>query len=226
MPISDSRIPYLSGLSSLLPKTQGSIFPFLALGLIVLASAAQTEVAHNLTSNIGYNQPYFTFYLTHITFTFIFPLHLLYLRLTTSVSTKSHIDAVRSVIAIQLKHHPLASWKRIAMGWSAKITWLTLLISVPALSWFVAMLFTSAIDITAIYASSAFWAYLFAMLLLGQPLSRVTIGSIGLAFVGVVVLSVDGMGESVPEEGGVQVRGRAFGDMVMMFGKLQLLRTQ
>lgn len=102
-----------------------------------------------------------------------------------------------------------------------------MLISVPALSWFVAMLYSPAIDITAIYASSAFWAYLFAMLLLGQPLSRVTIGSIGLAFAGVVVLSMDGMSEG--EAGGsgtdgeeVKVRGRAFGDAIMMFGESRL----
>jgi hypothetical protein len=29
-----------------------------------LCAAAQTEVAHHLTADIGYNQPYFTFYLS------------------------------------------------------------------------------------------------------------------------------------------------------------------
>jgi hypothetical protein len=39
------------------------VLPLLILFGIVLSSAAQTEVAHHLTADIGYNQPYFTFYL-------------------------------------------------------------------------------------------------------------------------------------------------------------------
>lgn len=217
----------MASLRSLLPSSRPPLFPFLTLGLIVLASAAQTEVAHTLTSRLGYNQPYFTFFLTHITFSFIFPLHLLFLRCTSSTPWRTHIDSVRSVIAVQLGHTHSAPWARIARGWSAKITWLTLLISVPALSWFVAMLYSPAIDITAIYATSAFWAYFFSMVLLRQPLSRVTVGSIGLAFAGVVLLSMDGMGEETGDKGekgagGEEVgqRGRAFGDLVMMFGEL------
>jgi drug/metabolite transporter (DMT)-like permease len=88
------------------------------------------------------------------------------------------------------------------------------------------MLYSPAIDITAIYATSAFWAYFFSMILLKQPLSRVTVGSIGLAFSGVVVLSLDGIGEAGEGEGKGEGggRGRAFGDLVMMFGEyIQLL---
>jgi hypothetical protein len=40
------------------------VLPLLILFGIVLSSAAQTEVAHHLTADIGYNQPYFTFYLS------------------------------------------------------------------------------------------------------------------------------------------------------------------
>lgn len=197
-----------------------AVFPFLVLGLIVIASALQTEVAHNLTTNIGYNQPYFTFFVTHITFSFIFPLHLLYLHFTDRATpTTTYLDRIRTTIAVQLNLHAVssASWKQISRPWCAKIAWLTVLISLPALSWFVAMLYSPAIDITAIYATSAFWAYFFSMLLLSQPLSRVTVGSIGMAFAGVVVLSLDGMGGEGEDAG--PTRGRAFGDMIMMIGR-------
>lgn len=77
------------------------------------------------------------------------------------------------------------------------------------------MLFTSALDVTAIYASSAFFAYFFSMILLKQPLSRVTLGSIFLAFSGVLVISLaddgDGGGEGAP-------RNRTLGDLVMLLG--------
>jgi drug/metabolite transporter (DMT)-like permease len=96
-----------------------------------------------------------------------------------------------------------------------KISGLTWLISIPALSWFVAMLFTSALDVTAIYASSAFFAYFFSMILLKQPLSRITLGSIALAFAGVLVISLAGEGEG----GEGAPSNRSLGDIVMLFGK-------
>lgn len=54
------------------------IAPLLILLTIVLASAAQTEFASYITSTdgYGYDKPYFQFWLTHVTFAFVFPMHL------------------------------------------------------------------------------------------------------------------------------------------------------
>jgi len=122
------------------------------------------------------------------------------------------------VISNQLGEDHHTPWSGIAWRWTVKISGLTWLISVPALSWFVAMLFTSALDVTAIYASSAFFAYFFSMLLLKQPLSRITLGSIFLAFSGVLVISLaDG------ESGGERApSNRSLGDIIMLFGKSNL----
>jgi len=100
-----------------------------------------------------------------------------------------------------------------------KVTWLTILISVPALSWFVAVNLTTGLSVTTIYASSSFWTYLFSMLLLKQPLSRVTVGSIGLAFAGVVVLSLDG----ISKESSAGAPNPVLGDIVMLFGESAVL---
>jgi drug/metabolite transporter (DMT)-like permease len=53
------------------------------------------------------------------------------------------------------------------------------------------------------------------MVLLKQPLSRVTVGSIGLAFAGVVVLSLDG----ISKESSAGAPNPVLGDIVMLFGK-------
>jgi len=81
------------------------------------------------------------------------------------------------------------------------------------------MLFTSALDVTAIYASSAFFAYFFSMILLKQPLSRITLGSIALAFAGVLVISLAGEGEG----GEGAPSNRSLGDIIMLFGTLTTL---
>lgn len=199
------------------------LLPALTLGAIVIASATQTEGAHTLTAEWGYNQPYFTFLVTHSTFSFMFPIHLAILALVKPTPWQSHISDVRLVLADQLRLSPLADWRDIMRIYARKIVWLTLLISIPALAWFVAMLYSPALDVSAIYATSAFWAYFFSMWLLGEKLSRVTVGSIALAFAGVVVLSLDGLKEE--EEGGAEGRGRAFGDIVMLIGAFLPIST-
>jgi drug/metabolite transporter (DMT)-like permease len=192
--------------------------PLLILFGIVIASGAQTEVAHNLTSSLGYNQPYFTFYLTHVTFSLIFPVHLLLLYLLRPVPISRYIDGLRHVIADQLGEPDGTPWRVIAKRWSWKVTWLTCLVTVPALAWFAAMVYSPAMDITAIYATSSFHAYFFSMLLLKQPLSRTTAGSIALAFAGVIVLSLAGT-EGGGEDDQAGGSNRFFGDIVMMGGR-------
>jgi drug/metabolite transporter (DMT)-like permease len=194
------------------------IVPLIILLGIVIASAAQTEVAHHLSSTINYHQPYFTFFLTHITFSLVFPLHLLLLRIfRPRVPLSSYLSTLCHIIAHQLDlpQPSQPTWRDIALRWSLKVSWLTLLISIPALSWFVAMLYTTALDVTTIYATSSFHAYFFSMILLKQPLSRVTVGSIGVAFMGVIVIALAGMGGEKEKEG---ASNRMLGDVVMMFG--------
>lgn len=79
------------------------------------------------------------------------------------------------------------------------------------------MVYTTAMDVTAIYATSSFHAYFFSMLLLKQPLSKTTVGSIALAFAGVIVISLDGLGGEGTEESSA-ASSRMLGDVVMMFG--------
>lgn len=187
--------------------------PLIVLLAIVVASAAQTEVAHHLTTKVGYHQPYFTFYLTHITFALVFPLHLGLLLISRPAPLRYYLDALRWIVADQLGD-ATATWRQVAPRWSAKVTWLTVLVSVPALSWFIAVNLTTGLAVTTIYATSSFWTYLFSMILLKQPLSRVTVGSIALAFLGVLVLALDGIKGEASEGAPYPM----LGDLVMTFG--------
>ena len=94
-----------------------------------------------------------------------------------------------------------------------------MLLSVSALSWFVAVVFTTAMDVTTLYASSSFFAYIFSMLLLKEPLSRITVGSICLAFGGVLLICLAGAGGEEGDET-VGASHRVIGDLIMLFGQL------
>ena len=219
-----TRSVSLTSLTSLAPSSktvQSYLIPLLILFGIAIASATQTEVAHHVTADIGYNQPYFTFFLTHITFSLIFPVHLAILFLFRPDPAKSYIDGLRRVIANQLGEPEDAGWKTFGWRWVGKVAGLTLLISVPALSWFVAMVYTSTMDATSIYATSSFHAYFFSMLLLKVALNRTTLASIALAFGGVIVISFAGAGG---DQAGAS--NRLLGDVVMMIGELGLISSK
>lgn len=217
-PRHDRTVSFAS-IRSISPKALSDFLVPMAILLgIAAASATQTEVAHSLVVDRHYNQPYFTFYLTHITFSLVFPIHLLVLTIIHRIPISGYLDDIRAVISNQLGEDHHTPWRGIAWKWSVKISGLTWLISLPALAWFVAMLFTSALDVTAIYASSAFFAYFFSMVLLKQPLSRITLGSIALAFSGVLVISLAGGAEEEGEGVGAP-SNRTLGDLVMLFGE-------
>ena len=221
---SHSSITSLTSIASAVASPSSStcseyIIPLFILVSIAFASATQTELAHYLTSKGNYSQAYFTFYLTHSSFVLVFPIHLAILKVAKpKIPVKVYIDSLRHVLATQLGKERIGEdgWRDVMPGFSKIILGLTVLMSAPAISWFIAMNFTTGLAVSTIYASSSFWVYLFAMWLLKQPLSRVTAGSIALAFAGVVVLSWSGLQEGSSEE---DAPNPMLGDIIMMFGE-------
>ncbi len=222
-PPSDGLGP--SALSSK-PKTRHYVVPFIVLFLIVFASATQTETASYLASFYGFDKPYFGFFVTHSTFALVFPIHFGLLVLfnrtprTRRERAKQLLRNLRAVLADQLGAAP--RWRQLARPLCAKIVPLTALISVPAICWFIAMAFSPAMDITAIYATSAFFAYFFSLLLLGTRLTRLTVFAIGVAFAGVLVLTFAGAGK-VADDGDKRTgMRRVIGDLIMVVGAVLL----
>ncbi|ORX37911.1 hypothetical protein BD324DRAFT_623774 [Kockovaella imperatae] len=202
------------------------IIPLVILLSISLASASQTEAAHYLLVELNYNQSYFAFFLTHVSFIAVFPLHILILWIfRPSIRPAVYLEGLRNVIGDQmdLTHsgHE-ATWREIAPGWVKKSIGMTVLISLPALSWFIAVVFTTAMDVTTIYATSTFYAYFFSMLLLKQPLSRITIGSICMAFAGVLVIVFAGSSKSNGTSVDNGPKNRVLGDIIMTGGAIFL----
>jgi hypothetical protein len=111
---------------------KGFLLPLSVLLGIAAASAAQTEVAHSLVVDQKYNQPYFTFFLTHITFALVCPIHLLVLSAVHRIPISTYLDDVRAVISNQLGEDHHTPWSGIAWRWTVKISGLTWLISIPA----------------------------------------------------------------------------------------------
>ncbi|KAM0786391.1 hypothetical protein ACM66B_001859 [Microbotryomycetes sp. NB124-2] len=96
--------------------------------------------------------------------------------------------------------------------WISRMAWivvcLSVLIAIPALSWYAAMPLTAVTDITAIYNCFAFWAYLLAIRFLGEAPSRSKLVSVVVAIAGVFVIAYGDAWVSSKPEGGEQVEKR------------------
>lgn len=196
-------------------RTRTFLGPFVILIGVVLASAIQTEVASYEASTLGFDKPYFSFFVTHSTFVIAFPIHLALVSLKGGLKgsrsrARQLVRGLRAVLADQLGTVP--RWRVLAKPFIYKIVPLTVLVTIPAVCWFAAMALSPAVDITALYATSAFHTYFFSMLLLGTRLTRTTLGAIAVAFAGVLAITLDG------GDGGNMGSNRMLGDIIMVVG--------
>lgn len=103
---------------------------------------------------------------------------------------------------------------------------LSILIALPALSWYAAMPLTAVTDITAIYNTFAFWAFLLAVHFLGEAPSRAKFASVVVAVLGVFVIAYGDsfMTSEPPEDGGQEESktgsSRLIGNLLAFFGSV------
>ncbi|KDR84970.1 hypothetical protein GALMADRAFT_233487 [Galerina marginata CBS 339.88] len=139
----------------------------LAVGIFVftlLAFVTESQLTQYVQSNLGYRQPFFLFYLVHSSFAIIFPLHLLYILGTTNYTTVSLLRGLSFAITNHLSPGQKSAGFQFPR---AKFIWLvlgcTLGITCPALLWFLAVSLASVSDVTAIWNTNAFFAYLISV---------------------------------------------------------------
>ncbi|RPD82513.1 hypothetical protein L226DRAFT_528673 [Lentinus tigrinus ALCF2SS1-7] len=145
-----------------------------AVGLFVVclfAFVAETQLSQYVQADLGFRQPYLLFYIVHSTFAISLPLHILYLSVTTHHSIRSLYKSLN--VAVQQHLSPkLGSdepgarefpiWKLLRL-----CLLLTLGMTLPSLFWFIAVVLAPVTDVTALWNTNAFFAYVFACLISG-----------------------------------------------------------
>ncbi|CAK5280214.1 unnamed protein product [Mycena citricolor] len=164
----------------------GARWSFALFACTLVAFVVESELTQYLQTNLGYRQPFFIFYLVHSTFAIIFPLHLLYLSLTTKHSAAEYINGLSVAITNHLRpsrvsttdRFPTATFLRLIFG-------LTVGITMPGLLWFQAISLASVSDVTAIWNANAFFAYLMTFNLKWEPrrLLAVILATLGVLVV-------------------------------------------
>ncbi|QIW96018.1 hypothetical protein AMS68_001536 [Peltaster fructicola] len=179
--------------------------------LISLVSfAIQTETAVYIQKNLGWRKAYCMLYFTHGSWTLLWPTQLLILRLQKwqqpwPAFWRRHVALLRQT-AQMIEHRTLRVPPHLAkkspIPYFLRTTaFVTCALTIAGGSWYVAVDLTTASDLTAIYNCSAFFAYAFAVPMLGERLQWSKVFAVAVAIIGVLVVAY-GDGKSNVKHGG------------------------
>jgi len=196
----NSRYEEITSISSLRGKL--AIILFIA---TLIAFVVESQLTQYVQTTLGYRNPFFIFYLVHSSFAVIFPIHLLYLTATTKYTISSLSKGVLFAITNHLTPEASTS-SRFSLTMFPRWQFLRLIfaltvgVTLPALLWFASVSLASISDVTAIWNTNAFFAYIFTVKLFGLKWERRRLIAVILATLGVAVVIYGGSASTEPNQ--------------------------
>lgn len=177
------------------------------LGTSLVAFVIQTETAVYIQRELGWAKAYCMLYLTHGSWTLLWPTQLLVLRFMQrgtpwKVFWNRHVQLLRSTAQMVETQslNPPRSQRSPVSYMVRKTVFITCALTVAGGSWYLAVDLTTPSDLTAIYNCSAFFAYAFSVPLLGEKLRLDKSLAVLVAIVGVLIVAYGDAQE--PKHGG------------------------
>ncbi|KAF5356042.1 hypothetical protein D9756_003748 [Leucocoprinus leucothites] len=162
----------------------------------LLGFTIESQLTQYVQTNLHYRQPFFIFYLVHSSFAIIFPLHFLFLAATTKYTITGLLSGLQLAITNHLSPNSTDSSGSRAFP-KLKFTWLivalTIGITLPAVLWFGAISLASVSDVTAIWNTNAFFAYLISIKVFGLKWEVRKMVAVVLATAGVALVVYGGV---------------------------------
>lgn len=199
---------------------------FLCVSLV--SFTVQTELASYIQTELGWDKAYCMLYLTHGSWTFLWPVQLLILRLQKRdmpwpTFWRRHVWLLRTTAQMvenqNLEVNKMATKKSPVRYMIRTTAGITMALTVAGLSWYVAVNKTTPSDLTAIYNCSAFFAYAFSVPLLKERLRLDKSIAVAVAIAGVLVVAYgDGHGSDTP--GSLDGNTRFLGNMIIGVGSV------
>ncbi|RFN50585.1 hypothetical protein FIE12Z_5150 [Fusarium flagelliforme] len=199
---------------------------FLIVSLI--AFCVQTELSAHIQHNLGWDKAYCMMFFTHGSWIVLWPVQLAILRFQKRevpwpVFWKRHKHQLRTTaimiekqtldvfhISIQHRARPVRYFVRFTAI-------ITCALTVAGLSWYIAVSLTTPSDLTAIYNCSAFFAYVFSVPILHEPLRLDKSVAVLIAIGGVLVVAY---GDTKEGTESVEAGNRFFGNLVIGIGSV------
>lgn len=214
------RVSFTSVDEKLTSQRRRYIYSGMALLMCLITFVIQTETAGYLATTLKYKKPIFMLYITHSSWTFLWPIQIGVLRLRKwnlpfNKFWRLHLDNVLTTAEMILdkntadhrpRHHHHHRHPRTIPGTSGNVysallplfkifklcVYLFTALTVAGSSWYIAINLTTTSDITAIYNSSAFFAYAFSVPLLHEAFRWDKAVSVIIAMLGVLIVAYGG----------------------------------
>ncbi|KAJ4157437.1 hypothetical protein NW754_009081 [Fusarium falciforme] len=200
---------------------------FLVISLV--SFCVQTELSAYIQHDLGWDKAYCMMYFTHGSWIVLWPVQLLILRfqkrdIPWPVFWKRHKQHLRTT-AIMIETQTLDVFHLSIQHRARPIRYIirftviiTCALTVAGLSWYIAVSLTTPSDLTAIYNCSAFFAYVFSVPLLHEPLRLDKSVAVLIAIAGVLVVAYgDTKSEGTKD---VEASNRFFGNLVIGVGSV------
>ncbi|KAI1371123.1 hypothetical protein F4677DRAFT_318576 [Hypoxylon crocopeplum] len=202
---------------------------FLVISLV--SFCVQTELGRYVQHELGWDKAYCMLYLTHGSWSLLWPTQLLILRLQKwnvpwPTFWRRHVYLLRStahMVAQQELDIPRHVIQRSPWPYLVRTTaFITTSLTVAGFSWYVAVNMTSPSDLTAIYNCSAFFAYAFSVPLLKEKLRLDKSLAVLIAIAGVLVVAYGDSSETPADKGepGSEAGTRFLGNMIIGAGSV------
>ncbi|SHO77334.1 Uncharacterized protein MSYG_1675 [Malassezia sympodialis ATCC 42132] len=181
------------GLRSMLSRLPGGVKSIGAFVLILFAYTLQTESMQHIQQKMGYTKPLFLLYLTHSSFVVLLPLQLGLMHMFSEYPTAHVMDLLRRDVNKQLRYYlgkhtaePLSHLYLLATLGTLLVV-LTVALTVPSISWFLAVPLTSMANITAIYNTFSLWALVLSVYFLHENWTYLQAMAVLLGILGVAM---------------------------------------
>ncbi|KAI9354177.1 hypothetical protein BD770DRAFT_367694 [Pilaira anomala] len=219
------------------PRKSRSVLATAMLALCIITFVLQTELAQYVQKTTSYSKPYFILYISHSCYVFMLPLQLIaeYIQLHhfNSKSKKNRtifqnmIETVNnckssvnnSIVELQYRVQgncvfPLGFILRTGLI-------LSVLLTLPAYIWYLSVNLTTMSNLTAIYNTGCFFAYLFSIIMLHDRIVVAKVGAVFLCMLGVLAMACWPVSSGDSEDGDNINQGVArewIGILVASFG--------
>ncbi|KAI9320224.1 hypothetical protein BX666DRAFT_1920657 [Dichotomocladium elegans] len=179
-----------------------SLMAGMMLAICILSFVLQTELAQYVQQTTNYQKPYFLLYIGHCGYIWMAPIQLIAECIARRSVPHKNVLHLIYITTADLKDEVIRAALELetrARQWVLRILTISVLLTLPAYLWYVSVNLTSMSNLTAIYNTGCFFAYLFSILMLGDHLVVSKIVAVLLCILGVAVMA---FWESTGNEGG------------------------
>ncbi|GJE86146.1 hypothetical protein PsYK624_022260 [Phanerochaete sordida] len=181
-------------------STAGGITAGVLFALTLVSFVVESQLTQYVQTGLGFRQPYFVFYIVHSAFAIMCPLHFLFLMIKSKASPRALYRGLYVSLCTHISPTAFDSpasfpiWGFVRLG-----TILAITIAIPALLWFIAVTLAPLTDVTALWNTNAFFAYILTVKLFKLKWELRRLVSVVIATAG-AALVVYGSGSSTPTD--------------------------